>query len=244
MRKNPIVIMVSMKVEANFLIEKLENAKCESINKYNFYEGTINGYPVVICYCHVMSLNAGIATFVAIQKYHPIAIISQGTAGAHGKNIHKGDIVVGEKCINIVSCRTPLKKEGEGSNSLEWDLVNFLDGEDDRLEYQSGDNHLIELAKKIEYSGGNVYFGIIGSGDVWNREADRILWLNQNFGTLCEEMEGIAVYTVANDFDIPVLGIRIISDNEILGEPYDRKIALKSQEFTYKFILQFIKENQ
>lgn len=244
MEERPIVIMCAMEVEMDFLLEKLENAKCEVVGKYKFYEGTIKNYPVVICQCFVMSINATVATYIAIQKYQPKAIISQGTAGAHGKNIHTGDIVVGEKCINIVSCKTPAKKEGEGSNSLEWDLVNFISGEEDRLEYQYGDEHLIELAKQVYYEDGNVHFGTIGSGDVWNCEADRILWLNEKYGTLCEEMEGIAVYKLANDFQVPVLGIRIISNNEILCEPYDRNIGRKSQEFAYELVLKLIQESQ
>lgn len=240
MRKRPIVIMVAMKIEAAWLIDKLVNVKCETVNQYTFYEGFINDYPVVICHSLVGTINAAVATYIAIEKYQPIAIISEGTAGSHGKDIHKGDIVVGEKCVNIMSVKTPHKKKGEGSNSLNWEFVNFISGEDNRLVYQYGDKHLIELAQKVDYTNGKIYFGTIGSGDVWNNETDKILWLNKNLGTLCEEMEGIAVYTVANNFAVPVLGIRIISNNEILGELYDRNIDLKSQEFTYELILQFI----
>ena len=114
MEERPIVIMCAMEVEADFLISKLENAKKTTVNKYEFFEGTINDYPIVVCFCKVMCINAAVATYIAIDKYNPIAIISQGTAGAHGKNIHTGDIVVGEKCVNIVSFKTPQKKEGEG----------------------------------------------------------------------------------------------------------------------------------
>lgn len=245
MEKKPIVIMVSMEdVEADFLLKKLENLECKKIGKYKFYEGTIKNYPIVIACCQVMSINGAVATYIAIEKYHPVAIITQGTAGAHGKAIHRGDIVIGEKCVNIVSCRTPYKKEGEGSNSLEWELVNFICGEDDKLEYQYGDEHLIELAKTIDYTDGSVHIGTLGSGDVWNNEADKILWLNQKYKTLSEDMESIAVYKVCNDFHVPVLGIRIISNNEILGETYDRKIGLKSQKFTYELILKMIEENK
>lgn len=234
--------MVAMEVELKLLLEKLENVKCESVGKFRFYEGSVKNYPVVVCHCLVMSINAAIATYMAIEKYHPKAMISQGTAGAHRKDIHKGDLVIGEKCINIVSCRTPRKKEGEGSNSFEWELMNFISGEENRLVYQTGDKHLLELAKKVKYEDGKVHFGVIGSGDVWNQEADRILWLNQKYGTLCEEMEGIAVYKVANDSEIPVLGIRIISNNEILGENYDRNLAVKSQEFTHELVLKMIED--
>lgn len=242
MRERPIVIMCAMDVEAEFLIAKLANVKTCNVNKYKFFEGMINDYPVVICCCKVMTINAAVATYIAIEKYNPIAIISQGTAGAHGRNVHKGDIVVGEKCVNISSFRSPTKIEGEGSNSLDWELLNFISGEEDKLEYQDGDQHLLELAKQVEYVNGKVHFGIIGSGDGWNRETDRILWLHENYGTLCEEMEGIAVYIIANNFEIPVLGIRIISNNEILGESYDRNTAIKSQQFTYQLIGKLIDE--
>lgn len=244
MSKRPIVIMAAMEVEADFLLNQLQNVKCETVNKYKFYEGTINDYPVVVCRMYVMSVNAAVASYIAIEKYNPIAIISQGTAGAHGKNIHKGDIVVGEKCLNIVSCRTPYKKEGEGSNSLEWNLLNFICGEDDRLEYQTGDKHLVDLCKTITYTEGNVHFGTLGSGDVWNHETDKILWLNEKYGTLCEDMESIAIYIVANNFHIPVIGVRIISNNEILGEEYDRNTGLFSQKFVYELILKLINETK
>ncbi len=242
MEIKPIVIIAAMQEESDFLINKLKNAKCENVGKYKFYEGFINNYPVVICESLVMSINAAIATHIAIEKYNPIAILNEGTAGAHEKTIHKGDIVIGEKCINITSCKTPNKKAGEGSNSLDWKLVNFISGEENKLEYQYGDKRLINIAKQVTYTEGMVYFGTIGSGDVWNNEIDRILWLNREYKTLCEEMEGIAVYTVANNFNIPVLGIRIISNNEILGEEFDKNLGLKSQEFTYELILKMIQE--
>lgn len=242
MSKRPIVIMCAMDVEAEFLISKLANVRTVTVNKYKFFEGMINDYPVVVCCCKVMSINAAVATYIAIEKYNPIAIISHGIAGAHGKNVHRGDIVVGEKCVNISSFKSPYKKEGEGNNSLDWELLNFISGEEDRTEYQHGDKHLIELARQVEYAGGNVHFGTIGSGDGWNNETDRILWLHKNYGTLCEEMEGIAVYVIANNFEIPVLGIRIISNNEILGETYDRNTGIKSKQFTYQLILKLIDE--
>lgn len=242
MPKKTIVIMAAIDVEADFLIKKLENMVYETIEEYEFYNGTIEDYPVVICHCFVGTIHATLATYIAIQKYHPIAVISQGTAGAHGKNIHTGDLVIGEKCVNIVSCKTPRKKEGEGSNSLEWNLLKFISGEEDHLEYQSATKTLIELAKKIPYTDGNVHFGTLGSGDIWNQETDKILWLHQNYGTLCEDMESIAIYTIANRFKIPVLGIRVISNNEILGEPYIRTTGLKSQEFCYQFILEILKD--
>lgn len=241
MKQRPIVVMTAMKAEMNFLLEKLENAKCEKVNQYGFYEGTMGDYPVVLCHCNVMSLNAAVATYIAIQKYQPIAILSQGTAGGYGKDIQKSDMVLGQKCLSITSYKTLYQKEGEGSQSLAWELVNFSEAEPDKIVHQYADEHLLALAQEVDDGGTKIHLGILGSGDCWNKETDRILWLHQEYGILCEDMESIAVYKVANDFGVPVLGIRVISNNEILGESYDRNIGLKSQKFTYELILK-IKE--
>ncbi len=77
----PILIIAAMDVEFDLLKDKLQNLKISKINKYDFYEGTIENYPVVICNCLIMSINAAIATTLAIQKYDPLVIINEGTAG-------------------------------------------------------------------------------------------------------------------------------------------------------------------
>lgn len=239
----PIVVIAAMEVEFKYLLEKLENVKLNQVNKFNFYEGSINKYPTVICHCYVNTINATLATYIAIDKYNPIAIVNEGTAGAHGKKVHKNDIIIGLKCLNSISIKTPPKKEGEGSDSLEWKLTNFAyDEKDDQVDYQFGDQNLLKVAQSIEYSNGHVHIGVISSGDVWNREADRILWYNAKFNSLCEEMECYAIYTVANNFKVPAIAIKVISNNEILNEPFDENTAVNSQKFAYDFILLLIKE--
>lgn len=74
------------------------------------------------------------------------------------------------------------------------------------------------------------------AGDVWNKEADRIFYLNQRYGILCEDMESISVYTIANLYNIPVIGIKVISNNEILKEEYCKEAGIESQKFTENLI--------
>lgn len=242
-KKNPIVIIAAMEIEFNFLLDKLENVTFNQISKFKYYEGEFNKYPVVICQCYVNTINASLATYIAIEKYHPILIINEGTAGSHGKDMHKSDIVICSKCLNMSSIQTPSKREGEGSNSLKWSIVNFAcDGEDDQIKFQIADPKLIKIAQSIEYKNGHIYTGVVSSGDIWNKEIDRILWFNQKFGSLCEEMECYAVYTVANNFKIPVIAIKVISNNEIINESFDENVAVHSQEFVYNYILTLAKE--
>lgn len=243
-KAKPIVIIGAMEVEIDFLIEKLENLKENIILNYHFYEGTINTYPVVVAESKVGTINAAAVTTIAIEYYHPICIINQGTAGAIGKEIHTKDIVIGSEILHMMSAKTPYREIGEGSNSIEWDYITFVSGGVDEKVTQKANTKLLAFFKQCtqEYTQGKAHVGVIGSGDVWDREKDRLIYFNQIHQVLCKEMEGISVYTIANENNIPVINIRIISDNELLGEPYDRNIGKAVQEFVYESVKKMIEK--
>ena len=89
--------------------------------------------------------------------------------------------------------------------------------------------NIIEEILKLNCSN-KIYRGILGSGDVFNREIDRIDWINNIFKNYSEDMESIGTYSVCNKFNIPCIGIRIISNNEILLEKLDKTKAIELQE--------------
>lgn len=242
--KRPILIIGAMNLEVNFLINQLQNLKRDKLSIYNVYEGIIKSYPIVIAQSEVGVINSASLTTLAIEKYNPILIINHGTAGGYLRDIHKGDIVIGEECFNIMSAKTPSKEENEGSNSLEWEYITFTNGKTDKKKTIKADDRLVKFVeeRKEIYLEGNVYTGIIGSGDIWNCEKDKIIYLNKEHDVLCEEMEGISVYTVANNYNIPVVGVRVISNNTILEEEYDETLGLKCQEFIYKIVQDLIQE--
>lgn len=228
-------------VELNILKEKLEDTIIEKEKICTFYKGKLYGNSVILCATNIGSINATIATLTGIHKYNPKTIIVQGIAGGHGENIHVNNIVIGTEIININSLETNKKEKGEGSNSLEWKLNSFLDDKNIETIIEKSNDMLIERAKKIEYEHGKMFFGRIGSGDVWNKEADRILMFNEKYKTLCEEMEGYAISKVASIYNIPIIHIRVISNNEILGEEYKREVGRYSQEFTMKLLEEIYK---
>lgn len=49
-------------------------------------------------------------------------------------------------------------------------------------------------------------------------------------------MESVSVYTIANLYDIPVIGIKAVSNNEFLKEEYYKEVGIESQKFTEKLI--------
>lgn len=232
-----ILIQGAMQIEIEYLLNKMEDLEKTIIQGYEFYKGKIDNTLVVVSKTNVGLIENAIATYIGITNFKPIAVINQGTAGACSKNIHNYDIVVGEKCININSYITKHKDEGQGSFALDWELLTFKDGKDELIELKANENLLSTVLKcSKSYKKGKVKSGIIGSGDVWDNEIDRIKWFNEKYDVLCEDMETISTYSVCNKLNTPVIGIRIISDNELTGEKYNKNIAIEVQKYVVEII--------
>ena len=226
MENKTILIQGAMDIEVRKLLEKLEEQKKNVILDYEFYTGKIKNWNVIVSKTQIGTINATIATTIGIEKFKPHMVINQGIAGAHRESIHTGDIIIGEKCCNINAYSMPSKNKGEGSNPFEWEPNKRA------KEIKSANSELVQKFQKFlkEQYAGKVYTGIIGSGDVFSREIDRIDWISNNFGNLCEDMESIGVYSVCNKFNVPCIGIRIISNNEITREALDKNQAIILQE--------------
>lgn len=238
----PILIQGAENSEINYFLEKIENKAEIEIGSFKFWSGEIDEYPIIIARTKVGEINSAISTTIGIQNFNPICIINQGTAGSHSKEIHRGDIVIGREYFGLTNIRTNLREEGEGTEIENWLLEEYQSSDDEKISKQATPE-LLEIAKlmKDEYQKGKVHFGIIGSGDVWNREIDRINFLHNKYETLCEEMETAGVYKTANSFGVPVLGVRIISNNEILKEEYKPEISTDCQVFVENIVRELIK---
>ena len=234
MKFNTILIQGAMDIEVEYLKEELKINESKIIAGYEFYVGNINNTQVIVSKTLIGTINATIATTIGITYFKPDIVINQGIAGAHKSDIHTGDIIIGEKCCNINSYSMPKKAKGDGSNSLEWEPnkrakdVKVANEDLTMLFYNSLKNNF----------NNKVYKGTLGSGDAFNREIDRIKWISSRFNTLCEDMESIGVYSACSQFDVPCIGIRIISNNEITGEELDEEQAINLQ----KMLLYVLKE--
>lgn len=234
-----IIIQGAAITEIDYLESKLLEPEKIVIGGFEFTKGKFDEKNIVISRTKVGEINAASATTIAILKFSPEIIINQGTAGGHGINVHKGDLVIGESCVQMNSYKTPKMLSNEGYNIENWDIREFISDEDKgKSKTNFANQKLIDIAKRElpKITNMKIHTGVIGSGDVWNRETDRIMYLNKNYNTLCEEMETSAVYKIANSFRVPAISIRIISNNEILEEEYDRKIATECQKVIYDFV--------
>ena len=175
-----------------------------------FYETTCGPLRVVLSRTGVGTLNAVLATCAGLSAYRPDAVLNQGSAGGHTRDMAVGDLVLGQSAIPINELTMPIRAAGQGSDALTWQPGP-------RAVPLKGDAQLLALVRSVPYAGGRVHVGRLGTGDLFSRESDRIDWLHKTFGNLCEDMESAAVYKACHAAGVPVLGVRVIANNELTG---------------------------
>ncbi len=237
----PIVVQGAMEVEVRDLVAMLDAPVEEHAQGWTFWRGTIDGYPVVVSKTFKGMANAAAATALAAERYHPAAIINQGTAGGHDPSLHVSDIVIGTNAINIGAFKTGTRAKGAGSDFSEWKPMDLI-----RTEGSAGqdpnawvmrrfpaDAALLAAARDASrsYVTGRVVEGVIASSDVWNSELDRIARLHDEFDSSVEEMETAAAAQVAGFAQVPFLGVRVLSNNITNGGAYDGQTAERCQTF-------------
>lgn len=248
--ERPIVVQGAMDVEIRKLARTLQNATEESVGGWTFWRGTLDGHPVVVSKTLKGMPNAAAATALAAERYHPIAIVNQGTAGGHVPDLHVGDIVLGAESINIGSFKTGVRARGEGIDHAGWTPLDLMRSEGSagqdpsagRMRRYPGDQGLLDAARGVRgrYRRGRVVDGVIASSEVWNSELDRIQQFHERYGTTVEEMETVAAAQVAGLFKIPFLGIRVVSNNITNGEPYDTKVGDACQDFVTEVLKAYV----
>lgn len=239
-----------MDVEILKLAGRLEHAVTESVQGWTFWRGTIDGYPVVIAKTQKGMENAAAATALAVERYHPAAIINQGTSGGHDPALHVYDIVVGIESVNVGAFKTDARAHGRGSDVAEWQPLDLLRAEGSagqdpnarQMRRFRGDAGLVDAAHRAAsgYARGRVVDGVIASSDMWNGELDRIQWLHDAFGTTTEEMETASAAQIAGMYGIPFLGIRILSNNATNDGAYDARTGEACQDFVFDVVSAYI----
>lgn len=246
-QRAPILVQGAMDIETDILISALTHPRKQTIGSWTFWSGEINRYPVVVSRTEVGLVNAAAATTLAIERFKPRLIINQGTSGGHDPNLQRGDLVIGEKSFNMGAYRTEFSPKGGGIDPTKWQLFNVTmrlreNGEIVTHHAFTADTDLLEKALAItdRYTKGQVVLGTIGSADEWNREVDRINWFHQTYQTSVEEMETSAAALVAQAYQIPFIGIRVLSNSELHNQEFAAESATDCQNFVIEYMKSLI----
>ncbi len=246
----PVIVQGAMDLEVRKLAGALDNVGEEKVQGWTFWRGTLDGYPVVVSKTMKGVSNAAAATAIAADHYRPVAIVNQGTAGGHEPQLHVYDIVLGKYSVNLGSFKTAYRKSGQGSDFVEWKPLDLMrtegsageDPNEHTMRRFQANEQLLAAAVSVKhlYRKGRVVEGVIGSGEIWNSEIDRIQRFHDQFGTSVEEMETASAAQIADIDRIPFLGIRVLSNNITNGGIYDAKTGEACQEYVYDVVKAYV----
>lgn len=248
----PIMVQGAMPIEAERFAARLDQVCVERTGNFAYYSGLLDGYPVIMAKTSKGVENAAAATAIGIERYQPIAIINQGTAGGHDPALQVGDIVIATRVIPIGNIKTADRMAGEGSDPFAWKPMDVMAsegsaGEDknaEKIRYYDADPTLLAVACRMKdaYRHGKAVEGIVGSANLWNNEIDRIRWFHEKYGTSAEEMEAAAAAQMCVAYDTPFLCIRVLSNNKTNAGKYNPKTAEYCQEYVFNVVKEYIRE--
>lgn len=232
----PIVCTGAMDAETLYLMGALADAEPVGLGPWKCVRGMLDGFPTVIVRTNQGMANAAAATALAIERFAPCAVLNQGTSGGHAPDLHTGDLVIGETVVNLGAWRTPDRPRGAGidpvcGEPLGLEIANPDPGDGPKVTAFRADAALMRAAAAIPWDRGRVVRGVIGSGDWWNNELDRIAWLHGRFDTMAEEMEAAASAQICQAYGMPFLTVRILSNTAVHGEPFDERTGEQCQKF-------------
>lgn len=199
-----IGIICAMQIEADGILELMQNKSCEKIAGMNFTKGNMHGKDVVVVVCGVGKVNAAMCALALVQSYNPDCIVNSGVAGSVSSKLKIGDIVIADKAVEHDMNATALGDEqGE---------VTFPDG---NVIYFNCDkavaDSLYNACSFVTESA--VERGVIASGDIFISERSQRLKIGERFSALACEMEGAAIAHVCFRTNTPCGILRAISDD-------------------------------
>lgn len=216
-----IGIMGAMHEEIKLITQKIHLHKTSTIGKRTYYEGELMGNDVVVVFSHWGKVAATLTVTTLINSFNVDKIIFTGVAGAISCSLNIGDIVVGKSLFqHDMNCspildryEIPLMKSNK-IDSSKFEIEQAYVAAKSLLEKDFGFYFPKNDVDKFNIKNPKVVIGDIASGDEFvSDEKTRNRIIKDLPSVVCVEMEGAAVAQVCNDFDIPFVIIRTISDS-------------------------------
>jgi adenosylhomocysteine nucleosidase len=203
-----IGIIAAMEKELSLLCETMGKFTTQKTGGFEFYTGKIEGQDVTLLCCGIGKVNAAVGCALLIHLFKPVCVINTGSAGGIKPGLKVGDAIISTGLIY---------------HDVDVTGFNYLPGQLPRQpQIFAADEGLVKLAEtsvdelkkeKILPESFNHCRGIIGSGDIFMHEPEKIEKLRKVFPDIAAvEMEGAAIAHCCALFSVPVLVIRALSD--------------------------------
>jgi len=203
-----IGIVGAMEKEMDLLCETMGKYETVKTGVFEFLTGKIEGKDVTLLRCGIGKVNAAVGCALLIDKFKPGCVINTGSAGGINKELKFGDAVISTGLVY---------------HDVDVTAFNYAPGQlpgqpqifpvEDKY-IKLAENAVDELKKENTLPADfNHRRGLIGSGDIFMHEPERIDNMRKTFpGIAAVEMEGAAIAHCCHLFSVPCLVIRALSD--------------------------------
>ena len=175
----------------------------QKFGERTFYKGSHDKHELILVQSGLGKVNAAVVSTLLIEKFECELLLFSGVAGGIDPGIEIGEVIIGESLIQydygtlknreLLPFRPGSIPTGDSKNELEYSL-------DPKIKH------------KIKVSLPNVRMGIILTGDVFLQCEETQKELFEKYGAQAIDMEGAAVAQVAEQFGIPAIVVRCLSD--------------------------------
>ena len=175
----------------------------QKFGERTFYKGSHDKHELILVQSGLGKVNAAVVSTLLIEKFECELLLFSGVAGGIDPGIEIGEVIIGESLIQydygtlknreLLPFRPGSIPTGESKNELAYSL-------DPKIKH------------KIKVSLPNVRMGIILTGDVFLQCEETQKELFEKYGAQAIDMEGAAVAQVAEQFGIPAIVVRCLSD--------------------------------
>jgi adenosylhomocysteine nucleosidase len=208
--RSDLGIVTAVKTEFNAVLDKMkqngnikrffedEGTKAEKI----FCVGRLGGQDCVLSMAGVGTEDAKVCTERMINKYGAQRIINVGSAGTNAESkVNIGDCVISRECVRFDVDITVI--DGYKKGSYEKYASPFI----------KANEELVDLAKKASDTLKIPYHvGTVMTGNIFINNPEQKRKTMDEFGALCDEMEGASVAKYCAAKGVPFVVIRCISD--------------------------------
>ncbi|MCR5331411.1 MAG: 5'-methylthioadenosine/adenosylhomocysteine nucleosidase [Lachnospiraceae bacterium] len=198
-----IGIISAMQNEIDLLLSQMDLEKVDKIGGVDYHVGSLKGQPVVIAKSGIGKVLASSGMTTMLNRYPISRVIFTGIAGGVGENTKVLDEVIATRLVQHDYGQIT-------NNGFEW-----YEGYTGKEGYYYCDPDLASCAYEAAVSvlgKEHVFQGTIATGDQFIASEEAVKKLSHDFDAIACEMEGAAIAVVCEQYDIPFVVIRAMSD--------------------------------
>ena len=211
-------IMGAMPEEIDKIIAQITNKEIIERGGRLYYKGELFGQQVVAVFSRWGKVAAATTATSLIVEFNVDKIIFTGVAGAISPELNIGDIVIGQRFFQHDMDARPLMRRFEipltGKTSFETSEQNIAQMSQAIHNFLKNNKEFRKSLSDYDINNLKMTIGDIASGDLFISKNEIKNAISRNLpSVVCVEMEGAAVAQVCDDYDIPLIVVRIVSDS-------------------------------